>query len=76
MAFVLEYKMKKGYTPTKETLKATDEGMRGMQALLVEVCRVVHPTLTPVMWLVTRFVHRTITDESIKYSFWLMPKEK
>jgi hypothetical protein len=69
--------MKKGHKPTKKTIKACDEGRKGMQDVLVETARVLKgKRLTLLVWFLTRFFRRRITDEYIEYEFYLLKDEK
>jgi hypothetical protein len=73
---VIEYKMKKGFKPDKDTIKTCDEGAKGMQGLLVETAKIAMPRITWLMWILSRFYRRVITDNSIKYEFYLFPESK
>lgn len=67
----LEYTISK--KADKEMIKACDEGARGMQDLTVETARVLKPGFVWLVWLLTRFYQRKITNEKISYNFYLLP---
>lgn len=67
---VITYKLSK--KPTKDTIKACDDGAKGMQELLVITAREVSPKLRWIVWLLTRFYSRKITDRAIEYDFYLI----
>ena len=73
MSLIIEYKLKKGFVPTKDTIKTCDESRKAMQTLLIKTAKIVNPKLTWFMWLLSRFYKRTITEEVIKYEFFLFP---
>jgi len=73
MSLIIEYKLKKGFMPTKDTIKSCDEARKATQNLLVESAKIINPKLTWLMWLLSRFYKRTITEEVIKYEFFLFP---
>jgi hypothetical protein len=76
MSFVIEYKLKKGFIPTKDTIKTCDESRKAMQTLLIETAKIASPKTTWLIWLMTRFYQRRITEESISYEFYLFPSDK
>jgi hypothetical protein len=76
MSLVIEYKLKEGFIPTKDTIKTCDEARKAMQNLLIETARTVNPKLTWLMWLLSRFYKRTITKDKISYEFYFFPSEK
>lgn len=79
MGVIIEYTMKEGHKPTKEIIKSCDTGREGFQEVLVEISKVVNPKapfIPWVVWVMTRFYKRTITDKSISYDFYLFPDSK
>ena len=39
---MIEYKMKKGFKPNKETIKSCDKGFRAFQGILVETAKILN----------------------------------
>jgi len=70
---ILEYSL--NGKPDKETIKMCDEARGAMQTLLVETARVTQPKLVPIMWLLTRFYKKEVTDTYIRYTFPLVRSE-
>ena len=59
--------------PTKEMIKSCDDGVKGFQSLIVETTRMTMTwRMTAIIWILTRFYKRTITDKSIEYEFYLL----
>ena len=56
----------------KETIKTCDEGAKAMQSLLVRTAWLVYKPIFPIVWLLTRFYTRKITDTAIEYNFYLL----
>lgn len=73
MSLIIEYKLTKGYIPTKNTIKSCDEGCKEFQNVIVETAKITSPKMTWLMWLLTRFYKRKITEEAISYEFYLFP---
>jgi len=77
MSLIIEYKLKKGFIPTKDTIKTCDESRKAMQTLLIETAKIASPKTTWLIWILTRFYKKIVTDEKISYEFYLFPsKEK
>lgn len=67
----IEYTMKEGFKPDKETIKVCDDGARGFQSVMVEVGKIAGWRIGVFVWILTRFYKRIITDNSIVYDFYL-----
>lgn len=68
--------MKKGFKFNKETIKSCDESCKEMQNLLIEVTKITSPKIVWLIWVLTRFYKRTITDEAVSYDFYLFSDGK
>lgn len=68
----IQYTFKKGHKPTREEIKACDEGAIGFQTLVVEAAKTINPFYGWIAWFATRFYERTITKEGIRYKFYLI----
>ena len=55
-----------------DTLKTCDDGAKAMRDVLVRIAWVSFKPLVPIMWLLTRFYTRKITDTAIEYDFYLI----
>lgn len=63
--------------PTNEMIKACDDGAKGFQDLLVTTTRLtIGWKLVPLVWLLSRFYKRTVTEKSIEYNFYLLGQER
>jgi hypothetical protein len=69
----IEYQITAGKIPTKENIKACDDGAKAFQNLIVETARIMSNKIgVLIAWTVTRFYKRTITPEKISYDFYLI----
>lgn len=60
--------------PDKKTIKTCDEGAKGMQELLVTTAKLVGGWKTAALiWILSRFYTRTISNNAITYDFYLVP---
>lgn len=59
--------------PDKEMIAACDKGARGFQELIVETTKIFSSwKLAAIIWLLSRFYKRTVTDSEIEYDFYLL----
>lgn len=76
MGLLIQYKLKEGVIPDKDTIKTCDDGAKGMQDVLVEISKIAFPKLSWLIWIITRFYKRTITKDAITYNFYLFLDKK
>ena len=53
-------------------IKVCDDGAKAMQSLLVRTAWLTKKSITPIMWILTRFYTRKITKSEIEYNFYLL----
>lgn len=59
--------------PDKEMIASCDKGARGFQELIIETTKILSGwKLAAVIWLLSRFYKRTVTDSRIEYDFYLL----
>lgn len=72
----IRYELKRLSDPTvrKETLASCEKGRKGFQSLVVIAAKYSpHPFLAvPLIWILSRFYKRTVTDTSVEYDFPLL----
>jgi hypothetical protein len=60
-----------------ETIKTCDKGMEGLRNCLLIIAKDVGGFIGWItIWIMTRFVKRVITNESIEYQFYLIGEDK
>ena len=60
----------------KEVIKTCDEANSEFQGLMIEMARIVNPFLIPLMWIITRFYKKTVTNKYISYDYYLLRTKK
>lgn len=63
--------------PDKKLIKTCDDGMNGFREAMIIVAKTVGGRwLGFVMWFLTRFYKKKISDTKIAYQFYLIPTNK